>query len=83
MGITEKAAVAAPIKARVRTRIGRKVTVAATPNATRSPIIWDGEGHLSVSVSLPSSLDRWEGRSNVEVSENLPQSFRGAELRVQ
>jgi hypothetical protein len=60
--------VASTVGTRVRAGVGRKVAVAATPNAARLPVVGNVEGALGVCSSLPASLDSRSGRADVEIS---------------
>ena len=53
-GVTNKATVATTIDARCGARIGAEVTVAATPDTSRLPVVGDTEGDRLTGILLPA-----------------------------
>lgn len=58
MRVTEQTSIAASGSARVRAWIHAEIAIAAAPNATSLPVVWNREADGSVCSSFPTS--RWK-----------------------
>ena len=69
--VAQEATVAATVRAGVGPGVGGEVAVATTPDATRLPVVGDGEGDGLAGLLLPAGGLGGNGSTDVQVGKEL------------